>query len=230
MTDIHCHILPDVDDGGCKLSESLRLLKDMYANGVDKVVLTPHCYDGERKNTPELLVKNFNEFKAQVKNAGIETTLYLGEEIEFTNEFYRNSNEFLTLANGKALLLEFPSAQNSDVIDNVYNIAAMGFKPIVAHIERYGNLFNEESIKELKSAGGLVQINAGTILKKHGATAYKKCIKLIKKGLVDFIASDMHKFRISSLKEARDVIVKKCGIDAADALFYKNAEEIIFND
>ncbi len=229
MTDIHCHLLPSVDDGGYNLRQSLEKLKAMSLSGVSKVILTPHGFDGERKNTPEFLTERFNAFTAQVKNAGIDIKLYLGEEIAFDKSFYRQKDGFLTLAESKALLVEFPTVLNYDIADDVYNLAAMGFKPIVAHVERYGVAFNGAYLEEIKSAGGFTQINADTVLKRRGESAYKKCVKFIKSGLIDFIASDTHKFRTPSLKDAELVVVKKCGEEAAADLFYRNAEKIIFN-
>lgn len=231
MTDIHCHLLPMVDDGGDDILKSLEILRAMVLNGTDKVILTPHGADGARINTPEFLTEKFNAFVKTVREAGINVKLYLGEEVAFTRDFYnRKKSDFLTLAGSKALLIEFLFCESEDISDEVYNLSALGYTPVVAHVERYENAFNEKCLAEIKAAGGVTQVNADTLLKERGESAYKKCVKFIKNGLIDVVASDTHQFRVPSLKAAEAVVRKKCGEEAAEALFFKNAEKIIFNE
>lgn len=230
MTDIHCHLLPMVDDGGDDLDKSLEILRTMSLSGTDKVILTPHNFCGARENTPEFLTEKFNAFVKTVLAAGINAELYLGEEVAFTRDFYnRKKSDFLTLAGSKALLVEFTACESRDIVDEVYNLAETGYTPVVAHAERYEDAFNENCLAEIKAEGGVIQINAESLLKFRGEKTYKKCVKFIKSGLIDFVASDTHQFRTPSLKTAEEVVKKKCGEKAAEALFYKNAEKIIFN-
>lgn len=185
MIDIHTHILPNVDDGSSNFDTSLKLLELEVENGVNKVICTPH--QNYLNLNKELLIEKFNEFKNKI-NLDIE--LYLGSEIYYYKGFLNDlvNGKLLTLNNSKYILIEFSTSQNTDIIDIVYSIRLKGYIPIIAHIERYSYLNNEDYLK-IKKEGALIQINASSF--NYSNT--KKIIKyLLKNNLVDFVASDCH--------------------------------------
>lgn len=185
MIDIHTHILPNVDDGSSDFDTSCKLLELELENGVNKVICTPH--QNYLNLNKELLIEKFNEFKNKI-NLDIE--LYLGSEIYYYKGFLNDleNGKLLTINNSKYILIEFSTSQNTDIIDIVYSIKLKGYIPIIAHIERYSYLNNEDYLK-IKKEGALIQINASSF--NYSNT--KKIIKyLLKNNLVDFVASDCH--------------------------------------
>lgn len=185
MIDIHTHILPNVDDGSSDFDTSCKLLELELENGVNKVICTPH--QNYLNLNKDLLIEKFNEFKNKI-NLDIE--LYLGSEIYYYKGFLNDleNGKLLTLNNSKYILIEFSTSQNTDIIDIVYSIRLKGYIPIIAHIERYSYLNNEDYLK-IKKEGALIQINASSF----NYTNTKKIIKyLLKNNLVDFVASDCH--------------------------------------
>lgn len=211
MVDIHTHILPFVDDGSPSVEVSLKMLENQCENGVSAVVLTPH-YSVERGYLcrGETLKKAFFEFKNQVEKANIDIKLYLGQEIYWSDggnivDLLR-SGELLTINGSKYVLLEFSSANRPESVSDVlYTLGIYGYKAIIAHVERY-RWITQKLIDSMRAKGALIQINADSLLGKGGLRLKLFCKKIIKRGLVDFVASDEHSFRPSNLKKAREIL------------------------
>ncbi len=225
MIDVHTHILPDVDDGSNSIENSIKMVKDLCANGVTDAILTPH-YRGKFACAKEDLLKRFNEFKLLVKDLPI--NLYLGQEIYFDGDALNllTAGELLTLNDSKYVLLEFNYFEKADIVEAVYVAKVRGFIPIVAHVERYEYL-DFEDVFEIKSLGGLIQINATSLVKKENKAYFKRVKKLLKYDLVDFIASDCHDFRPIRIGEVRKIVEKKYGVELAKRVFDTNALDII---
>ncbi len=227
MFDIHTHVLPLVDDGSGSVETSLNMLRFMVEDGVTDVVLTPH-YRGKYNKTAKELKSLFNEFKKQVLDAGINVNLYVGQEIFRTEDLINlvESKEVLTLNDTNYVLVEFPYHERIDVEEIVYDIVASGYTPVIAHIERYGYL-SIDDVVTIKSFGALIQVNATAVLGDAPKYANKMVKKLLKAGLVDFVASDAHENRLPNLKDAHTLVKKKYGENYANALFTENAKKIL---
>ena len=227
MIDIHAHILPFVDDGSSSLEESLDMVRSAHESGVTDIICTPHLRNQFNKTPSELKVA-FEEFKRAVKNAEIPVNLYLGQEIYLGYGYKKlfNENKIVTLNDTKYVLAEFNYFERRDIAETVYDLTTFGFKPIVAHVERYRYL-SLEDIYEIKQVGGLIQVNADSIV-GEGKKAHLRLVKkLFKHGLVDFVASDIHAERPFDMKSAYNYIVKKFGTEVAEVVFKLNAQEII---
>ena len=227
MIDIHSHILPAVDDGSESNEHSLAMLKEAERQGINKIVLTPH-YRADYLPSSERLQTKFAEFKAFAAENGILAELYLGQEIYAFDGLVKalNSGKVLSVNGTKYVLVEFSLHQAIDIAETVYMLVSHGYVPIVAHIERYGyaDIFTAKEVKEI---GGLIQVNADSVcgIKRH---RYKrKVMSLIKEGLADFVASDVHFKRVNHMRAAYEKILKKFGRETADKLFTENAEKII---
>lgn len=185
MLDIHTHILPNVDDGSKSLEISKSLLKLEIAEGVTKVILTPH--QNEKNKNKEELIQKFNAFKEEVKDFNIE--IYLGSEIYYYYDLKKDllNNKLLTLMDSKYVLIEFSTRIEENISDVLYDISLTGYIPVLAHIERYSYLTNEDYYEIKKYAK--IQVNSKAFFEKE----YKKKAKyLLKNHLIDFIASDCH--------------------------------------
>ncbi len=225
MIDIHTHILPCVDDGSKSFESSVQLLKGVIECGVTDVILTPH-YRKKFIATKDEILSAFEDFKSKVSDLPI--NIYIGREILVTKTSLDllEQGKLLTLNGTKYVLLEFDYYNYTDIVEMVYVVKRRGFIPIVAHIERYEYLKFDDVI-EIKNLGGLVQINASSVIKKVDKTYYKRVMKLLKNKLVDFVASDCHEFRTNRFLEARKLVEKKFGKDTAELLFNLNAKKII---
>ena len=206
MIDIHSHILPGVDDGSRSLEMTKNILAEYVREGIEKVMCTPH--QGKALRRPEVLKAAFAKLVDDVKDYPVQ--LLLGSEIYYYEGMLpdMNSGELLTLNNTKYVLVEFST--RNDVVyipDAVYDLSVAGYRPIVAHIERYDYL-KESAWTEIKDNGALIQVNAASFAKKDYAKTIKR---LFKRGVVDFIASDCHSDgrRNVDFTAARAYITKK---------------------
>lgn len=223
MIDIHTHILPYIDDGSKTMDASLSMLKKEEELGVTDIFLTPHYMKSRNYLSPakdNLAV--YEQLVEEAKNAGIHIRLHLGNEIYYRLESVSDlrNKTVLPLGNTKKVLLEFhPTQEDEDIAEAIHNMKALGYVPIIAHIERYEYL-KMTDYPLIRKMGALIQVNAGSLLGVLGDKAKKLALKLIKMNLVDFIASDIHDFRVNYMAEAYQMIEKKFSKDTADKLFH----------
>ncbi|PID28083.1 MAG: hypothetical protein CSB55_06095 [Candidatus Cloacimonadota bacterium] len=195
MIDIHCHILPGVDDGSDSIEKSLKKIETMYESGVKTIVFTPHFMRGCYENTTELMKPVFDDFKKKVLEKFPDLKLFLAAEIYITpktaedvqqNDFgYGESNYVLV----ESSMSEFP-----DFFEEViFNLLRKGFRPVLAHPERYATILNNpEKIDELIHKNVYMQVNAGSLGGHYGADSAKLAWKMIRQGKAHFMASDDH--------------------------------------
>ena len=226
MIDIHTHILPFVDDGSFDENISLSMLKECVNQGVTDVILTPH-YRRMFKKTPAELKEEFERFKCSIK-AQLPINVYLGQEFYIDDNYKINieKGQALTINGTKYLLIEFEYINDVEMVDIVYEVKRLGYLPIVAHYERYFDSDLSQAF-EIKNVGGLIQVNADSLV---GASKkfYRKIIKkLFKNNLIDFVASDVHVFRKYKMQKAKEWIEKRYGESVANAVLKENALKIL---
>ena len=202
MIDIHTHILP-VDDGAKDFNDSLELINQEIKEGIKTVVLTPHM------NYLYNDVDKIKEAYEVLKTHNLNINLLLGSEIRYYDNMVSDLNKglLLTINNTKYVLVEFSLKNKDNITDGIYELIVSGYKPIVAHIERYSYLTKEEII-EIKRMGALIQVNAKSFEKKD----YKKVLHfLLKNNYVDFVASDCHDvvYRNVDFNFAKEIVKKK---------------------
>lgn len=202
MIDIHTHILP-VDDGAKDFNDSLELINQEIKEGIKTVVLTPHM------NYLYNDVVKIKEAYEILKSHNLNINLLLGSEIRYYDNMVSDLNKglLLTINNTKYVLVEFSLKNKDNITDGIYELIVSGYKPIVAHIERYSYLTKEEII-EIKRMGALIQVNAKSFEKKD----YKKVLHfLLKNNYVDFVASDCHDvvYRNVDFNFAKEIVKKK---------------------
>ena len=206
MTDIHTHIIPNVDDGSPNLEASINMIKHEIEIGVDTIICTPHHIYHRYEKSVEEIKEKFNLLKQEVERLNLPIKLYLGQEICYTHREdiikMLKEGKLLTLNNTNRILLEFSfTREPEDLNDVIYNFGVNGYEVIIAHIERY-EWMTLSKVAALRSEGALIQINSNSYL---GLTSWKEkrfTRKLLKKGLVDFVASDTHSFRPSTLDKS----------------------------
>ena len=215
MTDMHTHILYGVDDGADSREISNYLLTQARQNGIERIVLTPH--QNEELKRSEELKERFRIFKEEFKDFNID--FYLGSEIYYYDSMIKDldNKELLTINDTKYILVEFSTRMETDIASIIYDLIVRGYKPIVAHIERYHYL-ELKDYDDIKKNGALIQVNSKSFLNK----AYKKQLKyLLKNKLIDFISSDCHnKTRDLDFTDSKKLISKK----------YKDQYDKLFNE
>lgn len=195
LVDIHNHILPGLDDGAATVEQSLMLIANAAANGINHIIATPHL-DETYKNKSSIVYARVRGMNEQLIEHNIPVTLYAGMEI-LLNESILDNN-LLTLANsGKYLLIELPINHFPPyLLDVLYKLQLKGLIPIIAHPEKNPFLMkNKEKVREIVARGALLQITAGSVLGKNGRKIKAFSKMLLKGQLVHFIASDAHSLR-----------------------------------
>lgn len=235
MIDIHSHILFGVDDGPKDIEGSLSFLQEEISKGVNCVILTPHFKSNLMKYWPNS-AGNFEKLKNTVKENQLNIEIYMGSEIFFDSDFYNilDKKEFCTLADSDYMLMEFNLNENAKNISEMcYEVRLRGYRPIIAHIERFESLYDEDQVfLELMREGVLFQVNSSTIVGDLSKKTKKFIDFLIKHRLISFIASDMHNLttRNTLMDEAYAKILKVTNKEYADKIFSENQQKVINND
>ena len=192
MIDLHCHILPKIDDGAKDVDEAELMLDMQRSSGVKRVFLTPHFYP-EEKTIDTFLSERENAWN--VLNAAHmdreNMQLRLGAEVRYGEQLLSLDLNALTLGESNYLLLELPGSRYPSHLPRfLEELLDKGLIPILAHVERY-NYFRQESelLRELVDLGVLAQISAQTLFDKRDMNFSVACLA---HGLAHIVASDAH--------------------------------------
>lgn len=235
FVDMHTHILPEVDDGAQSMVDALKLVRMAHKNGTRALILTPHYRGKYRENTPAWLQEVFSVFSEMVAQELPDMQLFMGSEAYYEQELPQlmAQGNVLTIHTSDYCLLEFsPGTPPSQITAGVSQMLRHGYRPIIAHVERYGAFHDGGAlIDDVLSQGALIQLNADSVLGKHGLQVKRLCHKMLKAQQVHFVASDAHddKKRTPVLKDCFEVVRKKYGQEYAARLFCENARAVIEN-
>lgn len=197
MIDLHCHILPGIDDGAQSLEDSLAMAHMAVAEGITHILVTPHHKNGvfinEKNEINQKLIELQNEFDLRE----IPISLFPGQEVRINGELMEE------IADGKIqfideedqyLLIEFPTMSVPAYSENLFfELSKKGIIPIIVHPER-NQVFmdNPNALKPFIERGALAQLTAGSYLGKFGKKIQKVSKQMLEANLVHFIASDAH--------------------------------------
>ena len=241
MIDIHSHIIFDVDDGPKTLEDSRRLLEESYRQGVRTIISTSHRRKGMFETPEEKIAANFKQVQEVAKQVADDLTVLYGAEIYYTSDILKKLEEgtFPSLGGTKYVLIEFSmNTPYKDIHSALGNVIRLGMTPVVAHIERYHCLENDEDrVSELINMGCYMQVNSSNVLKpKLFGDRYKFMKKrvqfFLERDLVHFVASDMHNVedRPPYMQKAYQIVAKKYGAERAEELFKTNQEILLSNE
>lgn len=233
MIDLHCHILPGVDDGSKTLEESLEMARIAESEGIKKIINTSHYHPDFEYIMGSALLDEVDKFNKTLKENNIDIEVFIGNELYYSDNLleYIQKKEFFTLNNSRYLLIEFsPTNFPKHIGDIVYELKIRGYVPILAHVERYRAV--HEDINLIKNAieeGALIQINASSITGKGPKEFEKTCNDLIKRNMVHFVGTDAHSStrRRPLIKEAYNIVCSKYGESLANELFELNAQKVL---
>jgi protein-tyrosine phosphatase len=234
MIDLHTHILPGVDDGSRSLETSLEHLRLMQERGVTGVFLTPHFMRNMHEGNPQTIRRKFHELQKTILEEKIEINLYPGFEIFLETGIHEKieANK-LALNDTKYVLVETNmSGFTRELPQILYDLVRTGWKPILAHPERYADVIKDPSIAEdLIHKNVLMQINAGSLLGDYGRGTHSVAWYLIERGFAHFLASDNHCKRPEyKLDLAAEEIRTTIDEHTVQLLTVHNPQQVINND
>ena len=234
--DIHCHIMPGVDDGSPDLVTSLEMLRIADKNGITHIILTPHHKPMHHNVSPEHNVAYRKKLQEAAANAGIKAKLFSGNEIYYSDETMEEliDGRICSLAGSDYVLVEFHPTNPFKAIQNAAGrVQAAGYIPIIAHVERYSDIVSHPArVRDLIQMGCFIQVNASSVMGKYGFGISHFTKKLLKEELVHFIASDAHDTgrRAPHLLDCRNYVERKFGEDYGKKLFFTNPANVIRNE
>lgn len=202
--DIHNHVIQNIDDGSKSIENSFELISEMQNIGIEKIVATPHVMENVWENSSEFIQDQSSNLNKFLKKKGVSPIKY-GAEYMLDENFKKllKSDDILPIYK-KYILVEL-SYFNAplDLFETLFNIQVSGYKPILAHPERYNYYHqNIEFYLKLKNAGCMFQLNLLSLSRHYGNEVQKTAYRLLKNNLYDFTGSDIHNhYHIKKIKE-----------------------------
>lgn len=192
--DIHSHLIPSIDDGSKSLEETLHLLKEYENIGIKKIITTPHIMSHRFMNTKKGITLAYNQLLEAIKNSDITIDLQVAAEYYYDEHFFDliQKDELLSFSDNYILFELSYYTSPVGLEQTVYKLIDKGYKPVLAHPERYRFYSTKEHYHRLKDMGLLLQINAISCAGFYGKNVKKAVELILKEGLVDFVGSDVH--------------------------------------
>ena len=195
--DMHNHILPGIDDGAPDTATSLLLLSELSALGFNKVIPTPHTYQGIYPNTPTTIAASYDQLKNALDNAAGTFPIvdHYGSEYMMDGHFtsIRSKNEVLSFGKDR-VLVEMSFADNAPMLmDEIFQLQLQGKIPVLAHPERYTYLFGQMGyFEQLIRMGCELQLNLLSLLEHYGKGTQKTALQLLDKQWYSWAGTDTH--------------------------------------
>lgn len=236
MIDLHCHLLPGVDDGSKSMDISLKLANDAVRDGIDYALLTPHHMNGVYLNHKKTVIQQTQEFQVELDRHKIPLKVFPGQEVRINGDLLTALDQDDILfadEGGRYLMLEFPDDDvPSYTSEMIYELMQRGIIPIIVHPERNTRIMKRPDILyELLSRGCLSQITAGSYVGAFGHKVQKFSKQLIQAGQAYIFASDAHNLpnRRYEMTNAFSKLDREFGYDYVSR-FSENAKRIINGD
>ncbi len=231
IADIHSHILPGIDDGSKSMEETISMLRIASAEGITHMIATPHYKMGWGSANQETIKRLLAEVMKEAKHNGLDINLYPGNEVYYNSELadrFQNGR-ICTINDSRYVLVEFsPMDQFTYVRNGLDDIIGMGYKPILAHVERYECLVKHpDNVRSLKAFGVGIQVNASSVIGEVGRGIKKFVHKILEEELVDYIGTDAHSAngnRKPAIKSCVSLLYKKYDSEYVADILYRNAE------
>ncbi len=233
MIDIHCHILPAIDDGPKSIEESVRLLEMSRAEGVTTAVATPHIFDHRYPNPTTAQIEERLALVREAVNGAVDVVC--GAEVRLTPEILGVLDRSeLFINRGRYMLIELPATLIPVGAENLlFGLTSAGVKPIIVHPERNRALLKHpERLVEFVRMGCAGQLDAPCLTGSQGSEARKNALNWISQGLIHFVASDAHRpsWRAPILAEPYQEVRRELGEEIAQGLFVDNPGAAVRNE
>lgn len=196
MIDLHCHILPLLDDGPSSISESVQMARKAASDGIIHIVATPHTNNGRFSNSPAMIQNSILAFKKELHKTGVTIEISPGAEASVTPNIIElcQTNQVSSINNSRYILVELPNALLLNSIKEFFFAMRInGYIPIIAHPERYSYFMKKpELLIDFVRMGALCQLTAQSINGFFGNVIQSVSEKMLTAGLIHIIASDAH--------------------------------------
>lgn len=239
MIDIHCHLLPGIDDGPASMEEALKLAEIASRSGITRAVATPHIHHGRYGNDKNRIRNSFDGFSKELRKRGIPLLLGFSAEVRIGPEILpmieRDEIPFLGEIEGcNVMLLEFPHGHIPMGSERLAKwLLARKIIPMIAHPERNKDVIREPGrIMPFVRMGCMLQVTAGSVAGLFGGQAQKTSHHLLKEGLVFALASDAHNanHRPPELEPGRRCAERIVGESFSWNLVYRNPLSLLLNE
>ncbi|MBO4267659.1 MAG: capsular biosynthesis protein [Lachnospiraceae bacterium] len=236
ITDIHCHIIPGVDDGARDMEQSIRMLHIMHDEGIRSVIATYHYHPGHMEADADTVRKRFDRLceLAASDDKISDMKLFPGCEVYYYPSIieWLDEGRILTLAGSDYVLLEFSyTIDKRQMEEAVVSVRNAGYIPVIAHVERYSSLTTDHGgIDDLITRGAYIQVNAEALYSGFRTKSFVK--RLLKEEKVHFIATDAHdtSSRAPLIDRAAGYVEKKYTEEYCNRIFTVNPAKIIRNE
>lgn len=234
ICDIHCHILPGVDDGPKDMEETVAALEEAVRQQVGGIIVTPHFHPGRYRTEADRVLRALEKVRKECAGRNLDIMLYPGHECYYYSDLIREleNGNVLTLAGSRYVLVEFePDCSYSSLMRGLRNLQNNGYAPILAHFERYECLRREDNLWQLKHHGILLQMNFDTLLMKERFFRHYPWRRLVEQEAVDFLASDCHgtHYRPLHALQVQECLDDFAGVSCKKKLFQTNILRILEN-
>lgn len=234
--DLHSHIAWEIDDGMPSKEDALIALNQAKEDGMEAICSTPHIIPGQIDSS---FFQSIRARQEELK-AISPLSIYFGGEVMINSEFidYIDEGLYPTMNGTKYLLVEFNVLKDIHQIpwhqESLYECVVRGYRPVIAHIERYfKDGLDWDLIQEWQENGYVLQINRTSLLGLSGSNAQKNAWKLLEKGVGHLVCTDTHRAsgsRIECLSDVYNQLINKIGEENAHLLCYKNPQSILMGD
>jgi protein-tyrosine phosphatase len=236
MIDLHCHILPGIDDGAADLSVSLEMARASIADGVSVVACTPHILPGLYHNSGPQIRQAAQQLQLALDQEGLPLRLVTGADNHVVPDFVDGlrSGRLLPLADSAYVLVEPPHhVAPVRLEDFFFNLTVAGYVPILTHPERLSWIKSHYPvIQRLVHAGVWMQITAGSLAGAFGRSAKYWAERMLDEGCVHILATDAHDTvrRPPNLGQGRDLAARRVGAREAEHLVVTRPRGVIENE
>ncbi|MFA9464595.1 MAG: CpsB/CapC family capsule biosynthesis tyrosine phosphatase [Velocimicrobium sp.] len=234
--DVHIHLLPGVDDGASSMDITRQMLQRAYDQGVRVLIATPHYISATTTMTKDTRLEILEEVRKEAISIAPDLRVEMGNELYYSESILADllEGKAATMCDSDYVLVEFATnVAYKELYRGMRRFVEAGYRPILAHVERYDCLWKEYAkLKELISLGAYIQMNAESLMGGFldGRAAY--CRKLILLGYVHLIGSDAHGIenRPPLMLDAVKMLIKKrIPEDELEKIFFYNPERMIQN-
>lgn len=229
MIDLHCHILPELDDGSQSLQESLAMARMAVESGVKAMAATPHCSGARSREVYE----SWKLLRQALKENKIPLKLFPGMEIFGTEDTLRllQEGQLFTINGSRYPLVEFSFHSDGQMESRILRgLCKAGLHPIVAHPERYAYVqYDPELLNRWHRMGCLMQINRGSLLGRFGTHAQSLALELVERNFAALVASDAHspQMRTPWMQDVKKLLIQEFSMDRARSLLLENPGKIL---
>jgi tyrosine-protein phosphatase YwqE len=193
--DMHSHLIPGIDDGAKALEDSVALIRRMHELGFKKLITTPHIQHEYYKNTPEIIELGLERVQEALHKESIPVNVEVAAEYLIDDGFEEkvSAGNLMTFGDKHVLVELSYFNPHPNLKTFIFNLQIDGYKVILAHPERYSYWFNDfGKFEDLKDRGVFFQVNMVSLAGYYPEPVKKFAEKLIEKGMIEFVGSDMH--------------------------------------